>query len=169
MRALLAVGIASFGPFACAPPSPRPATDVVAGRARVVDGDTLEIAGRRLRLVGIDAPELRQTCAREGRTWRCGRAAAHGLARKVKDRDVTCALHETDRWDRPLALCTAGGTDLSAWLAEQGWALAFRRYGTAYLAEEDRARAARQGMWSGSFTEPGAYRAQPGSQPSSRT
>jgi endonuclease YncB( thermonuclease family) len=155
---LLAAGVASVGLLACAP-AQRPAADSVTGPARVVDGDTLEVRGLRLRLAGVDAPELRQTCARDGRRWPCGRAAARALARKIDGRPVACAWRETDRWDRPIASCRVGGVDLAGWLAERGWALAFRRYATTYIPEERRAKAAGRGLWSGSFVPPWEYRA----------
>jgi endonuclease YncB( thermonuclease family) len=57
-----------------------------------------------------------------------------------------------------VARCEVGGTDLGAWLVEQGWALAYRRYGSAYVAQEDRARAGRRGLWAGTFVPPWAWR-----------
>ena len=139
--------------------APAMATEQVAvGRASVVDGDTIELHGERIRLAAIDAPEARQSCERNGAAWPCGRRAAFALADLVGTRTVTCRWHERDRYRRPVATCEVGGTDLGAWLVEQGWALAFRRYGLAYLAQEERARAARRGLWAGSFVPPWALR-----------
>jgi endonuclease YncB( thermonuclease family) len=65
-------------------PAPALAT-MVEGRARVVDGDTLEVGGRKVRLFGIDAPELDQTCDAEGQLWACGaEARAAGFRRAAR-------------------------------------------------------------------------------------
>lgn len=140
-------------------PTPAMAAEQVAvGRVSVVDGDTIELHGERIRLAAIDAPEARQSCERDGAAWPCGRRAAFALADFVGSRTVTCRWHERDRYRRPVATCEVAGTDLGGWLVEQGWALAFRRYGLAYVTEEDRARAARRGLWAGSFVPPWALR-----------
>ena len=128
------------------------------GRASVVDGDTLELHGERIRLAAIDAPEARQSCELAGRPWPCGRRAAFALADLVGARTVTCRWRERDRYRRPVATCAVDGTDLGGWLVEQGWALAFRRYGQDYVAQEEQARAARRGLWAGSFVPPWALR-----------
>lgn len=134
------------------------AEQVAIGRASVVDGDTIELHGERIRLAAIDAPEARQTCERAGTSWPCGRRAAFALADFVGARTVTCRWRERDRYRRPVATCEVAGADLGSWLVEQGWALAFRRYGLAYVAAEDRARTARRGLWAGSFVPPWALR-----------
>lgn len=128
------------------------------GRASVIDGDTLEIHGRRIRLDGIDAPEAGQACGRRGRTWPCGRRAAQALAAFIADRPVRCAGGTTDRYGRLIARCRVGRTDLSAWMVRNGWAMAYRRYSTAYVDAEDQARAAKRGIWQGPFTAPWDYR-----------
>lgn len=51
-----------------------------------------------------------------------------------------------------------GGTEVNAWLVEQGFAVAYRRYSDAYAAHEARARTARRGLWAGTFEEPEAWR-----------
>ncbi len=134
------------------------AEQLVTGRASVVDGDTIELQGERIRLAAIDAPEARQSCERDGGTWPCGRRAAFALADLVGARTVTCRWRERDRYRRAVATCTVGGVDLGGWLVEQGWALAYRRYGRTYLAQEERARAAGRGLWAGSFVPPWALR-----------
>ena len=134
------------------------AEQVAAGRVSVVDGDTLELHGERIRLAAIDAPEARQSCLLGGKPWPCGRRAAFALADLVGTRTVTCRWRSRDRYRRAVATCEVGGTDLGGWLVEQGWALAFRRYGLAYLAQEGRARDARRGLWAGSFVPPWALR-----------
>lgn len=62
----------------------------VAGTASVIDGDTIEVHGQRIRLHGIDAPESRQLCRQEGNPWQCGKVAANALATKIARRPMTC-------------------------------------------------------------------------------
>ena len=88
----------------------------VAGAARVIDGDTIEVAGQRVRLYGIDAPETRQTC---GKRWRCGARASKALAARIGQRRVACKAKGRDRYKRLVAVCRAGGRDLGAWMVEQ--------------------------------------------------
>ncbi len=145
---LLAVAI---GPVAAA-------EQVATGRVSVVDGDTLELHGQRIRLAAIDAPEARQSCLLDGKRWPCGRRAAFALADLVGTATVTCRWRSRDRYRRAVATCAVGGIDLGGWLVEQGWALAFRRYGLDYVGHEDRARLARRGLWAGSFVPPWALR-----------
>jgi endonuclease YncB( thermonuclease family) len=130
----------------------------LAGRASVIDGDTIEIQGQRIRLYGIDAPESRQLCEAAGQAWRCGQRAALALSDHIGQRTVDCAARDTDRYGRVVAVSRAGGEDLNAWLVSQGWALAYRHYSTAYVGEEDAAREARRGIWRGEFTAPWDWR-----------
>lgn len=133
----------------------------VSGRARVADGDSIEIAGSRIRLEGIDAPELQQTCTdRAGQSWPCGRTAADELRNHLAGREVTCLPSGRDRFRRLLAVCTlADGTDVNAWLVRQGWAVAYDRNGS-YRAEQIEAKAAHLGIWAGTFTPPSEWRRQ---------
>jgi endonuclease YncB( thermonuclease family) len=134
------------------------AQERLAGRAKVVDGDSLEIAGTGVRLFGIDAPERGQPCVRDGRAWRCGSAAAAELRRLVGSREITCSKRDEDAYGRILAICRAGNTDLGAALVRAGLALAYRRYSDDYVDEEREAKAARRGVWSGEFTDPEEWR-----------
>ena len=130
----------------------------VSGRARVVDGDTLEIGRTRVRLHGIDAPESRQSCLADGRRWPCGERATRALDQRIGSRTVSCEERDRDRYGRSVAVCRAAGEDLNAWMVREGWALAYRRYSRAYFAEESSARAARRGMWRGDFVAPWDWR-----------
>lgn len=130
----------------------------IVGRASVIDGDTLEIRGLRIRLKGIDAPESGQLCRLRGRKYWCGRLAAFALADAVRDRTVACAPMGRDRYRRVIAVCRAGGVDLNAWMVSEGWALAYRRYSEDYVAAEATAEQARRGMWRGPFVAPWDWR-----------
>jgi endonuclease YncB( thermonuclease family) len=132
---------------------------VLAGKAWVIDGDTINVSGARIRLEGIDAPEAEQTCAdARGQPWPCGRTAAHALATYLGGRELTCAPTGFDRYRRVLAVCSlAGGADVNAWLVRQGWALAYGYAGT-YHSEQDEAQAARRGIWAGTFLPPAEWR-----------
>ncbi len=95
----------------------------IAGPAKVIDGDTIEISGQWIRLHGIDAPEGRQTCGRDTVTWLCGAEATRALRRFIDGRRATCQEHDVDRYGR-IAFCHAGGQDLNGRLVAEGMALA---------------------------------------------
>lgn len=141
------------------------AAQSLSGPARVIDGDTLDIAGERIRLFGIDAPEAGQVCQDgAGRAWDCG---GHATARlqALALGQVRCELRDQDRYGRLVARCTAGGTDLAGALVAEGAAFAYERYSRDYLGAEARARAAGRGIWSGIAERPHLARARAGGDP----
>ena len=138
--------------------APFPTWADVTGPARVIDGDTLEAAGRRGRLFGIDAPEARQTCGRAGAEWPCGREAAKALRDRIGAESLTCRERDRDRYRRIVAVCYLAGVDLGHWLVSEGWALAYRHYSLAYVPAENGAREAGRGVWTGRFAAPWEWR-----------
>src|SRR5215471_7327451 len=127
----------------------------IAGPARVIDGDSLVVAGVEFRLYGIDAPEYRQYCFRRGRPWACGVDATRTLRTLIANRRVDCRSREEDRYGRTVASCSVEGRDLGAAMVAGGHAVA---YG-AYQLEERAARNAGRGIWSSRFEPPAAWRA----------
>ena len=135
------------------------AAGTLAGRVTVIDGDTIEMRGERIRLFGIDAPESGQTCqTRGGLAWRCGTEAARELDLLARGRTVTCETRDTDRYGRIVAVCIAGGVDLGSALVAGGHAVAFRSYSKIYVPTEEAAKAARRGLWAGEFQMPSEWR-----------
>ena len=134
---------------------------VIRGKATVRDGDSLEVAGRQIRLWGVDAPEARQTCRRDDRRtrWPCGREATAALRQYVDGRTLVCRVLEQDRHGREVSRCERAGQDLGSWLVRRGWAIDYRRYSDgAYASDQARAERARAGIWNGSFEAPERYR-----------
>ena len=130
------------------------------GVASVIDGDTIEIHGTRIRLNGIDAPESGQRCQNaRGTAWRCGQQAALALSDRIGRRQVNCQQTDTDPYGRVVADCFAGGENLNRWMVREGWAVAYRQYSTAYIAAEDDARTGQRGIWQGRFDMPWDWRA----------
>ncbi len=135
---------------------------VVQGAARVVDGDTLDVAGTRVRLYGIDAPELAQICRRgENVSWQCGRAAADHLRRLTAGRNVSCEGSERDALARLIAVCriTPAGPSVNEQMVSAGMAWAFTRYSSAYVGTERRAREMERGVFAGESQPPWEFRA----------
>lgn len=132
-----------------------PEGERLAGGARIVDGDSLNLDGRSIRLEGIDAPELAQTCERAGGQGPCGREARRALIELIGDDEVVCRLAGADKYRRTLARCTAGGRNLNAGMVRDGMAVS---YGD-YRSEESEARGARRGLWAGAFERPADWRA----------
>lgn len=135
-------------------------TGEVSGRASVIDGDTIEIHGQRIRIVGIDAPESRQRCTEKatGSETRCGQEAAFWLSNFLAARPVTCLEEGKDRYNRSLARCQVQGVDIGGAMVTAGWALAFTRYSNDYVSQEAEARSAGNGMWSMEFIAPWEWR-----------
>ena len=140
--------------------APMPATaETITGVSSVIDGDTLEVRGQRIRLHGIDALESHQLCVRAGGTsWRCGQQAASELSDRIGRQQVSCRVRDTDRYGRAITVCVQDGSDLNTWLVQQGWALAYRRYSRDYIPAEEDARRSRRNIWSGQFDVPWDWR-----------
>jgi endonuclease YncB( thermonuclease family) len=131
------------------------------GQASIIDGDTLEIHGTRIRLWGIDAPESDQLCRDDdSRLYRCGALAANDLDHFIARRPVNCIPLNLDPYGRTVASCSVGGADLGEWLVRGGLALDWPRYSKAkYDAAQRDAERAGRGIWKGSYVEPWLYRA----------
>lgn len=135
------------------------APPALADQLVVVDGDGLRVGGAVIRLWGIDAPELDQTCEAEGRETPCGEDARFLLGALVQAGELRCETKDTDRYGRTVARCFAGGHDLGGEMVRQGYALDFRRYSGGFYAEQEKeAKAAQRGLWAGDFTPPWEWR-----------
>ncbi|WP_338053579.1 thermonuclease family protein [Pseudorhodobacter ferrugineus] len=130
----------------------------LSGQARVVDGDSLVVAGERVRLFGIDAPELKQRCDVSGRNWACGAWSKETLAKIVGQGVLRCEALERDRYGRMVARCMVSGRDVSAQMVLAGAATAYLRYSRDYTGAEAQAKREARGLWSGAVTAPDAYR-----------
>ncbi|ABE64633.1 nuclease (SNase-like) [Nitrobacter hamburgensis X14] len=131
------------------------------GQASVVDGDTLEIHGQRIRLSGIDAPESSQLCrGDDSLQYRCGAKAANELDEHIAGRPVSCEGVGRDQYGRLVAVCSVNGADLGDWIVRAGLAFDWPRYSRGkYAAAQKEAERAERGVWAGSYIVPWAYRA----------
>ena len=129
------------------------------GRATVIDGDTIDIHGQRIRLFGIDAPESGQECRLSDRTYACGVIAAGALKDLTAGIEVRCEEEDVDRYGRIVATCYDDhGFDINRNMVYTGWALAYREYSSRYIEVEEGARKAQRGLWRGEFVPPWEWR-----------
>jgi endonuclease YncB( thermonuclease family) len=134
----------------------------ISGTPLVLDGDTLDFNGLRVRLFGIDAFERDQTCEREdGSTYSCGQLAREALVIAIARNPVSCTRRDVDRYGRMVAICRTKDGDLGARLVRDGSALAYRQYSTDYIDEEESAKRQKNGAWGGKFEPPWDYRHRP--------
>ena len=151
-------GIAAM--FIIATPLPASSNTVTfSGPARIIDGDTLEVAGKPIRLHGIDAPESDQTCLNSAHIlWSCGRVATESLRHLASIHPIKCHSESRGRYGRHIAVCHINSLNLNQWMVREGWAVAYRRYSKDYIPDETKARRERLGIWSGQFIEPWRWR-----------
>jgi len=133
--------------------------ETIAGSARVIDGDTISIGEMRIRLEGIDAPEVGQTCQGKGGTdWPCGSASAMALEKLIAGNRVRCDRRGLDKYGRALAVCFVRGRDINAEMVRQGHAWVFEKYSASYVKEQAAAKAESRGIWQASTMPAWDYR-----------
>lgn len=133
--------------------------ETISAPARVIDGDSLVLDGFKVRLVGIDAPELDQFCQAGEGAYPCGRRAREHLQALVGiEASVACRSEGEDKYGRMLAECFSGSLSLNAQMVRDGWAVS---YGD-FLWLEREARKAKRGVWIGEFERPDQWRIKAG-------
>lgn len=131
----------------------------ISGAATVIDGDTIDLNGTRIRLHGIDAPEARQSCQRGGVEWACGADSTAQLNALISQNAVQCTGQESDIYGRLLAKCSVNGRDIGRELVQWGLAVNSNPNEPGYSDAEDRARNNRIGIWASQFQKPADWRA----------
>ena len=142
----------------------------ISGIPRVVDGDTVHINEFKIRLEGIDAPEIRQQCKKKKlkissiigytfyKNYNCGEISKENLEAKVDGSKIKCISSGKDRYERYLAKCFKNRTNLNRWMVRNGYAVAYRQYSNEYVSDEDFAKKNKLGLWQGKFLKPEKWR-----------
>ena len=133
-------------------------TDIKSQVIKITDGDTIKINGEKIRFSGIDTPELKQTCIKNGVKNSCGIKAKEILIDKISNKKVSCIIDGKDQFKRTLAECFVNNESLSRYLVRSGYAFAYRKYSKKFIKDEDYARMKKIGMWSMEFEYPWDYR-----------
>ena len=128
------------------------------GKARIIDGDTIHIKSNKIRLHGIDAPEIKQTCKIDNQNWYCGKQSTKELKNLINNQKVECNVNDIDRYNRYVAICYVNKININQWMVKNGWAIAYRYYSEDYVLEEKYANDKKLGIWKSEFIEPYAYR-----------
>ena len=140
---------------------------VISGIAIVTDGDTIKINKKRIRLMGIDAPEKKQMCKKTWLTisfisfekdYPCGQISTNKLKRKINNKSVICKYTDKDRYQRYIAECFIDKTNINAWMVRNGHAVAYKKYSKKFVAQENIAKKEKSGLWSGTFEMPWDWR-----------
>ena len=133
-------------------------TNIKSQDIKITDGDTIKINGEKIRFSGIDTPELKQTCIKDGENNSCGLTAKQILIDKIGKNKVKCIEEGRDRYKRILAECFINNESLSSYLVRSGYAFAYRKYSNKFITDEDYARINKLGMWSMEFDYPWDFR-----------
>jgi len=133
--------------------------NILSGPATVVDGDTIDMTGTRIRLIGIDAPESAQNCTRAGQPWACGQDATATLQEILASRFLECTAQGTDMYGRTLATCQNAVFDLGREMVRRGMAVPADDAPPEYLEAQNIAQQLKSGLWSSEFEVPSAWRA----------
>ncbi len=139
----------------------------IIGVPRIIDGDTIHINSYKIRLEGIDAPEMRQKCKKPylkimffvfQKNYNCGQFSKKKLTQKIANQSVKCILLGKDRYQRYLGKCLKKNINLNKWMVRNGYAIAYRKYSKLYISDENFAKDKKLGLWIGTFVEPEKWR-----------
>jgi len=140
---------------------------IISGLAKVIDGDTIRINKKKIRFFGIDAPEKKQKCQKPRLTisfltfnkeYLCGEFSTMKLEKKINDKFITCEWINKDRYKRYIAECFKNKKNINAWMVENGYALAYRKYSKKFITQENIAKKEKLGLWTGNFEMPWEWR-----------
>ena len=132
--------------------------DIKSQELKIIDGDTIHLDGEKIRFTGVDTPELKQTCIKNGVRDFCGVTAKLILINKIANNKVKCIREGKDQYKRTLAECFVNNESLSSYLVRSGYAFAYRKYSKKFVRDEDYAKTNQIGMWSMKFEYPWDYR-----------
>ena len=139
----------------------------ISGFAKVVDGDTIKINSKKIRLYGIDAPEKKQKCKKTYLTisfmsftkdYMCGEVSTQKLIKKINKQKLNCNILDVDRYKRLIGECFKRNINLNSWMVSNGYAIAYRKYSKKYVSDEINAKNNKLGIWQGKFEMPWDYR-----------
>ena len=139
----------------------------ISGNAQIIDGDTIKINSKKIRLHGIDAPEFKQMCKKPYLTivfltftkdYPCGKISTQKLQKKINNKVITCKILDIDRYKRLIGECYKRNLNLNSWLVSNGYAVAYRKYSKKYIQKEIIAKQEKKGIWQGKFEMPWDYR-----------
>lgn len=130
----------------------------IVGSITVVDGETLEIQNQRIKLWGVDAPDLDQICHDgQGVAYNCGKEAASALSRWLAElQPVQCEPRGNDNAGNVVAICyTSTGDDIAGWMVRNGYAIDWPKYSNGFYAvPQNEAQQAKNGIWQHNGVEP---------------
>jgi len=139
----------------------------ISGFAKIVDGDTIKINSKKIRLYGIDAPEKKQKCKKTYLTisfmsftkdYMCGEVSTQKLIKKINKQKLNCNILDVDRYKRLIGECFKRNINLNSWMVSNGYAVAYRKYSKKYVSDEINAKNNKLGIWQGKFEMPWDYR-----------
>ncbi len=125
---------------------------------KITDGDTITLKGEKIRFFGIDAPEMKQICEKNGEKIFCGKLSKIELGKKIGNKKVKCEKKGVDNYKRTLAKCFVEGESLSKYMVRNGYAFAFVRYSKIYIEDEKYAKNNKLGFWTTKFEYPWEWR-----------
>ena len=135
--------------------------EYLTGYAKVIDGDTLVLSKKKIRLFGIDAPEIKQKCNKgfyQGESYLCGVYSKKRLINKLDNKKINCKIITVDRYRRLIGICYLKNEDINEWMVANGYAIAYRKFSKKYVLSENKAKEKFKGIWSGYFLDPEKWR-----------
>ena len=131
---------------------------IITGKAKIIDGDTIHINKKKIRLHGIDAPEKKQECMLENKKWDCGQQSTRELEKIINKKIIKCISSDIDRYKRYIATCYVNKLNINQTMVRKGWAIAYRYYSKDYVIDENYAKKNKAGIWKSKFDDPYIFR-----------
>ena len=132
--------------------------EIIKGKAKIIDGDTIHIGKNKIRLHGIDAPEINQTCNINKVIWDCGKESRKKLKKLILNQKIQCEINGVDKYKRFISECFLNNESINKYMVREGWAIAYRYYSKIFVIDENFAKKNQLGIWQGNFIEPYLFR-----------